>query len=58
MTYPITDTLEEATALLHRIESAAKEVGLHINVDKNEYKLYNNQGGTEIIIWNEIKTSR
>ena len=36
-----TNNLREANLLLHSIEKSAKEIGLHINVDKTEYITFN-----------------
>ena len=36
-----TNNLSEAKLLLHIIEKSAKEIGLHINVDKTEYMTFN-----------------
>ena len=43
MAIAITTNLREANLLLHSIEKSAKEIGLHINVDKTEYMIFNPQ---------------
>ena len=40
----LSDTTEDATTLLYRIEQAAKMIGLHINEKKTEYMVFNNTG--------------
>ena len=40
----LANTIEEAEKLLHHIELAAREVGLHINAKKTEYMSINDAG--------------
>jgi exonuclease III len=40
----LSDTISDANRLLHLIETAASEIGLHINAGKTEYISYNQQG--------------
>ena len=38
------DIIEDAEKLLHSLESAAKQIGLHINAKKTEFMCYNQTG--------------
>ena len=38
------DTFEDAQSLLHRVEAAAREIGLSVNETKTQYILYSNVG--------------
>ena len=40
----MTDTISDATYLLHHIEKTAKEIGLYINANKTEFISYNQEG--------------
>ena len=40
----LSDTIEEASKLLHLVESAASEIGLYINAKKTEFICYNQHG--------------
>ena len=40
----LSDTIEEASKLLHLVESAASEIGLYINAKKTEFISYNQHG--------------
>ena len=42
----------EVSALLHSLENAAKDIGMHVNADKTEYMCFNTQGSL-----NTLKTS-
>ena len=37
----LSDSIEKAELLLHRVEEAAKQIGLHINEDKTEFMAFN-----------------
>lgn len=37
----LSDTIQEASELLHRVEKAAREIGLYINSDKTEFISFN-----------------
>ena len=39
----LSDSIEEADLLLHRVEQAAKLIGLHINEDKTEFMIFNQE---------------
>ena len=39
----------EVSALLHSLENAAKDIGLHVNADKTEYMCFNTQGSLNTI---------
>ena len=43
----LTDTIDEATELLHILETAASEIGLYINTGKTEFIAYNQTGAIE-----------
>lgn len=40
----LSDTIQEASELLHRVEKAAREIGLYINSDKTEFISFNQKG--------------
>lgn len=40
----ISDNIQEASALLVRVEDAAMQIGLHINTGKTEFMCFNEQG--------------
>ena len=44
----LTNTIQDATALLHKIEEAASEIGLYINSKKTEYIIINLDNTIEI----------
>ena len=43
----LSDTIDEATELLHILETAASEIGLYINTGKTEFIAYNQTGAIE-----------
>ena len=49
------NTLKEASDLLHSLETAAKQVGLHINAKKTEFMCYNQEGNIQSLDGKEIK---
>ena len=51
----LSDTISEATVLLHHLEKAAKGVGLYVNIKKTEFMSYNQQGNIKSLAGKEIK---
>ena len=49
------DTIEQAEKLLHSLEHAAKQIGLHINAKKTEFMSYQEEGQINSLNGNEIK---
>ena len=52
----LSDTMEEATKLLHFVEEAASEIGLYINAGKTEFICYNLEGHIKSRNGNHIKS--
>ena len=51
------DTIDEASKLLlHYVETAAREIGLYINVKKTEYIAYNQEGQIQSLDGKNIKS--
>ena len=50
------DTIEEANQLLHYLEVAAKEIGLHINAKKTEFISFNQTGQVRSLDGENIKS--
>ena len=50
------DTIEEATQLLHHLEVAAKEIGLRINAKKTEFISFNQAGQIKSLDGSNIKS--
>ena len=44
----LSDTIDEATELLHILETAASEIGLYINIGKTEFIAYNQTGAIKL----------
>ena len=51
----LSDTVEEATKLLHLVEEAASEIGLYINAGKTEFICYNEEGEIKLRNGTNIK---
>ena len=49
------NTINEANELLHKLETAAREIGLYINVKKTEFICYNQSGAITSLNGNNIK---
>ena len=49
------DTIEQAETLLHSLEHAAKQIGIHINAKKTEFMSYQQEGQINSLNGNEIK---
>ena len=50
------DTIEEATQILHHLEVAAKEIGLRINAKKTEFISFNQAGQIKSLDGSNIKS--
>ena len=50
------DTIDEASKLLHYVETAAREIGLYINVKKTEYIACNQEGQIQSLDGTNIKS--
>ena len=51
----LSDTIDEASRLLHHVEDAASKIGLYINAKKTEYVCYNQAGEIKSKSGNSIK---
>ena len=49
------DIIEDAEKLLYSLESAAKQIGLHINAKKTEFMCYNQTGQIKSLSGHDIK---
>ena len=52
----ISDTIDEATKLLHLVEKAASEIGLYINAKKTEFISFNQTGEIKSLNGNSLKS--
>ena len=52
----MSNTIEEATRLLHNVEAAAKQVGLQINTSKTEYISYHHDGEIKSLAGKQLKS--
>ena len=52
----LSNTIDEATKLLHYIENAAREIGLYINAKKTEFISYNQEGEIKSLDGKNIKS--
>lgn len=51
----MSDSIDNATDLLHSVEKTAREIGLYINATKTEFMSYNQEGQIKSLDGNEIK---
>ena len=54
----LANTPNQAETLLHSLEQAAADIGLHVNARKTEYMCYNQTGDISTLDGTPLKTSR